>query len=53
MRLDKKNCQCLWCTKVFQGINATEALAHVLGKKGMRNKSCYVAMDKAHITIYQ
>ena len=27
--------------------------AHVLGKKGMHIKSCYVAKDKAHKTRYQ
>ena len=32
-RLDEKNWQCLWCNQTFQGINATKALAHVLGKK--------------------
>ena len=42
-RLDEKNWQCLWCDQTFQGINATKALAHVLGKKGMHIKSCYVA----------
>ena len=52
-RLDEKNWQCLWCNQTFQGINATKALAHVLGKKGMHIKSCYVAKDKAHTTRYQ
>ena len=53
LRLDENNWKCLWCTKIFQGINDTKALAHVLGKKGMHVKSCYVPNDKAHITIYQ
>ena len=35
------------------GINATKALAHVLGKKGMDIKSCYIPKDKSHITRYQ
>ena len=43
----------LWCNQIFQGINATKALAHVLGKKGIHIKSCYVAKDKAHTTRYQ
>ena len=47
LRLDENNWQCLWCTKVFQGINATKSLAHVQGKKGMHIKSCYVAMEKS------
>ena len=34
-RPDEKNWQCLWCNQTFQGINATKALAHVLGKKDM------------------
>ena len=52
-RLDEKNWQCLWCNQNFQGTNATKALANVLEKKGMHIKSCYVAKDKAHTTIYQ
>ena len=52
-RLDEKNWQCLWCNQRFQGINATKDLAHVLRKKGMNIKSCYVAKDKSHTTIYQ
>ena len=46
----KKNWQCLWYNKSFEGIIATKALAHVLGKKGMHIKCCYVPKDKAHIT---
>ena len=53
LRLDENNWQCLWCTKVFQVINATKALDHVLWNKGMRIKSCYFPKDKAHITRYQ
>ena len=52
-RLDEKNWQCLWCNQTFQGINATKALAHVLGKKGMHIKICYVAKDKSQTTRYQ
>ena len=37
-RLDEKNWQYLWCNQTFQGINATKALAHVLGKKGIHIK---------------
>ena len=47
-RLDEKNWQWLWCNQTFQGINSTKALAHVLGKKGMHIKTCYVAKDKSH-----
>ena len=52
-RLDENNWQCSWCTKTFQGINGTKALAHVLGKKGTHIKSCYVPKDKTHIKRYQ
>ena len=52
-RLDEKNWQCLRCNQSFQGIIATKALAHVLGKKGMHIKCCYVPKDKYHITRYQ
>ena len=30
---DENKWQCLWCNKIFQGINATEALARVLKKR--------------------
>ena len=53
LRLDEKNFWCLCCPKVFQGINDTKALANVLGKSGIHNKSCYVTKDKAHITRYR
>ena len=45
-----KNWQYLWCNKSFLGINSTKALAHILGKKNMYIKSCYVPKDKAHIS---
>ena len=52
LRLDENNWQCLQCTKVFQGINATKALAHVLGKKGAHIKRFYFPKEKAHITRF-
>ena len=52
-RIDEKNWQCLWCNQMIQGINATKALARVLGKKGMHIKSFYITKDKYHITRYQ
>ena len=52
-RLDEKNWQYFWCNQTFQGINATKALYHVLEKKGMHMKSCYVAKYKAHTKRYQ
>ena len=48
-----KKWQCLWWNQCFQGINATKALAHVLGKKGMHIQSCYVAKDNDHTTRYE
>ena len=33
--LDENNWKFLCCNKVFQEINDTKALAHVLGKKGI------------------
>ena len=53
LRLDENNWQCLWCTKLFQGINATKDIAHVMGKKGVHLKRCCVPKDKYHITRYQ
>ena len=53
MRLDENTWKCLWCNTSFQGINATEALARVLGKKGMHIYSFYVLKEKAHIKRHQ
>ena len=53
LRHDEKNWQCLWCNTSFQGINATKAIDHVLGEKGVHIKSCYAPKDKSHITRYQ
>ena len=52
-RLDEKNWQYLWCNQTIQGINATKALARVLGTKDIHIKSCYVAKEKSHTTRYQ
>ena len=52
-RIDEKNWQWLWCNQTFQGINASKALAHLLGKNGMHIKSYYVDKYKAHTTRYQ
>ena len=50
LRLDEKNRQCLLYIQIFQGINAAKSLAHVLRKKGMHIKSCYVDKEKSHTT---
>ena len=39
LRLDEKNCQCLWCNTGFQGINYTKFIYHILGEKGMHIKA--------------
>ena len=46
MRLDEKNWQFLWCNTNFQGINDTEALDQVLGKKVMHIKIVQVPKEK-------
>ena len=51
--LDENNWQLLCCNTRFQVMNSTKALAHVLGKKGIHIKSCYVAKERAHTTRYQ
>ena len=48
-----KNWKCLLCNTRFQRINYIKALAHVLGKKGMHIKICYVPKEKSYITRYQ
>ena len=37
----------------FQGINATKALAHVIGTKCMHIKQCTSSIDQAHISRYK
>ena len=53
MSLNENNWKFLWYNKVFQGINATKALAPVMGNEGVHIKSCYVPKDKAHKRRYQ
>ena len=45
LRVDENNWQCLLCNETFQGINADKALAHLIGNKGMRIRSCYSSVD--------
>ena len=49
LRLGGNKWQYLWCNKTFQRINATKALAGILGKKGVHIKICYVKLEKSHI----
>ena len=51
--VDENNWQCLWCNTIFQGINATKALARILGKRGVYIESFYSSINKTHITRYQ
>ena len=37
-KLEDNQWKCLWCDVTFQGINATKALAHVIGTKSMHIK---------------
>ena len=52
-RIDEKNWQCLWCNQIFQVIHSSKALDHVLWKKIMHIKSCYVSKEKSYTTGYQ
>ena len=43
--------KCLWCDVTFQVINATKALAHVIGTKIMHIKRCISSIDQAYLSI--
>ena len=45
MSLDEKTDNAYGVIKVLQGINATKALAHIFGKKGLHIGSCYVPKE--------
>ena len=51
--LEDKQWKRLWCDVTFQGINATKALAHVIGTKSMHIKRCTDSIDQAHISRYK
>ena len=38
--------ECLLCDVTFQGINATKALAHVIGTKSMHINRCTASIDQ-------
>ena len=42
-----------WCDVKFQGINATKALAHVIGTKSMHIKRCTASIDQAYFSRYK
>ena len=52
-KLKDNQWKCLWCDFTFQGINATKALAHVIGTKCMHIKRCTASIDQAHISKYK
>ena len=51
--LEDNQWKCLWCGFKFHGINATKALAHVIGTKCMHIKRCTSSIDQAHISRYK
>ena len=52
-KLKDNQWKCLWCGFTFHGINATKALAHVIGTKCMHIKRCTASIDQAHISRYK
>ena len=51
-KLEDNQWKCSWCYVTFQGINATKALARVIGTKCMHIKRCTASIDQAHISRY-
>ena len=51
-KLENNQWKCLWCNVKFQGINATKALARVIGTKYMHIKRCIASIDQAYLSIY-
>ena len=52
-KLEDNQWKCLWCDVTFQGINATKALARVIGTKCMLIKRFTSSIDQAHISRYK
>ena len=52
-KLEDNQWKCLWCDVKFQGINATKALAHVIGTKIMHIKRCTASIDQAYLSRYK
>ena len=52
-KLEDNQWKCLWCYFTFQGINATKALAHVIGTKCMHIKRCTASIYQSHISRYK
>ena len=52
-KLEDNQWKCLWCDVTFQGIDATKALALVIGTKIMHIKRCTASIDQAHLSRYK
>ena len=52
-KLEDNQCKCLWCDVTFQVINATKALAHVIGTKSMHINRCTDSIDQAYLSRYK
>ena len=52
-KIEDKQWKCLWCDVTFQGINATKALAHVIGTKIMHIKRCTDSIDQDYLSRYK
>ena len=52
-KLEDNQWKCLWYDVTFQGINATKALAHVIGTKSMHIKRYTASIDQSHISRYK
>ena len=52
-KLEDNQWKCLWCDFTFQGVNATKALARVIGTKCMYIKWCTASTNQAHISRYK
>ena len=52
-KLKDNQWKCLWCDVIFQGINVTKALAHVIGTKSMHIKRCTSSIDQDYLSRYK
>ena len=52
-RLENNQWKCLWCNVIFQVINATKALYHVIETKRMHIKRCISSIYQYHLSRYK
>ena len=52
-KLENNQWKCLWCNVKFQGINATKAIAHVIGTKCVHIKRRRASIDQDHLSRYK